>query len=67
MGNFDLNARELTDLSDLSPRQRRALRQTFVIAAICLLAIVANIVVQGVSPDAMRIAQANQATSIVVQ
>ncbi|MBN9564273.1 MAG: hypothetical protein J0H14_26635 [Alphaproteobacteria bacterium] len=67
MGNFDLNPRELTDLSDLSPRQRKALRQTFVIAAICICAIVANILVQGASPDAMRIAQANQAANVIVQ
>ena len=67
MGNFDLNPRELTDVSDLSPRQRKALRQTFVIAAICIFAIAANIFVQGASPEAMRIAQANQAANVVVQ
>jgi hypothetical protein len=67
MGNFDLNPRELTDLSDLSPRQRKALRQTFVVAAICVIAIAANIFVQGASPEAMRIAQANQAANVVIQ
>jgi hypothetical protein len=64
MGNFDLNPRELTDLSDLTPRQRKALRQTFVIAAICVIAIAANILVQRASPDAMRIAQSVHVTAI---
>ncbi len=67
MRNFDLNPSELTDLSGLSPRQRKALRQTFVVAAICVLAIIGSIVVQGASPEAMRIAQANQAANVVVR
>jgi hypothetical protein len=67
MGNFDLYSSELTNVSDLSARQRKALRQTFIVAAICVMAIVASIVVQGASPEAMRIAQANQAANVIVQ
>ncbi len=67
MGDFDLYPGELTNLSDLSVRQRKALRHAFVVAAICLLAIVGSIVVQGANPEAMRIAQANQAANVVVQ
>ena len=67
MRNSDLNPSELTNLSDLSPRQRKALRQTFVVAAICVIAIAASIVLQGASPEAMRIAQANQAANVVVR
>jgi hypothetical protein len=67
MRNSDLNPSDLANLSDLSPRQRKALRQTFVVAAICVIAIAASIVLQGASPEAMRTAQANQAANVVVR
>jgi len=66
MGNFDLYPSELTNVSDLSGRQRKGLRQVLVVAAICVFAIAASIVLQGSSPEAMRIAQANQAANVVV-
>jgi hypothetical protein len=67
MGDFNLYPSELTNLSDLTARQRKGLRQVLAVAVICVIAIAASIVVQGASPEAMRIAQANQAANVVVR
>lgn len=66
MSDFNQYPTELTTDWDLSPRERNVVRRALIVAAISALAIVGSIVVQGASPEAMRIAQANQAANFVV-
>lgn len=57
MSSLDQRRTEMADLSDLPKKPTNGYRAVVAVAAICILAIAASIVIQGASPEAMRVAQ----------